>query len=287
MQTNDMEKNGEGAGESAVQRAWEEAASVLFPWIAAYLRNDLSSLYLCARRLAPAASRKRGTELDAPAAALDQNYYRVMRMVNNLSLSSYFSKSAPLPVRAGDVVETARGVCAKAEPLFKLRALSFSFACAKEKHICRFSRPALEELLCQLLSNAAKFTPSGGAVAVELRLENGRILLSVSDTGGGLSPEEPLFGRYLHPERMDPPPHGIGLGLSICRAIAEKHGGVLRAESAPGGGARFTLDIPDVQPEGPAALISDSQDRTGGFDPVLTALAESLPSSAFSMRKRQ
>lgn len=286
MQTNDMEKNGETAGESAVPRSWEEAASALFPLIASYFRNDLSNFYLCARRLAPALERKRSPELDASAAALDQNYYRLMRTVNNLSLASYLKDPAPLPIHAADLVETLRGVCAKAEPFFKLRALSLSFSCAKQKHVCRFSRPDVEELLRQLLANAAKFTPAGGAVSVELRLEGGRALLSVSDTGRGLAPGEPLFARYLHPERMDPPPHGIGLGLSICRAIAEKHGGVLRAESAHGGGAKFTLDIPDVQPESPAALIGDSEDRAGGFDPMLTALSESLPASAFSARKR-
>ena len=272
------------------QPAGKDILSILFPSIAVYLRGSMSNVYLCARRLATAPERRRSADTDATASMLDQNYYRAIRMLNNLSLCSYFNDPAPLPMRSGDIVKPVREICAKAEYLLNARDVSVSFSCVRERYACMFSRFALEEILYQLLSNAAKFTPSGGKIHVELRPENGQILLSETDSGPGVPPEQVpiLFERYRHPERMDPPPHAFGLGLSICRVLAEKHGGAMRAEFPSGGGSRFTLAVPDVRPENPAVLVSESKtDRMGGFDPMLAALSESLPPEAFSTRKKK
>ena len=117
-------------------------------------------------------------------------------------------------------------------------------------------------------------------------MQKSRVLLSVTDTGQGIPPEHlaTLFDRYHHPERQDPVPHGMGLGLSLCRRIAESHGGMLMAESLPGKGSRFTLSLPDRQVEGGVSDVSF--DYAGGFNKTLLALADALPSQAFLIRSQ-
>ena len=143
---------------------------------------------------------------------------------------------------------------------------------------------ALEQILDQLLSNAMKFTPAGGVLTVELRQLQKRVLVSVEDTGCGISEEQlaVLFDRYLHADRPDTPAHGLGLGLAICQRLAELQGGALMAVSTPGKGSRFTLSLPDRQVSG---AVSDIRfDYSGGFNPLLLALADALPPQAFSQR---
>jgi two-component system sensor histidine kinase MprB len=110
---------------------------------------------------------------------------------------------------------------------------------------------ALERAITNLLDNAAKWSPEGGVVTV--RLEAGTLL--VSDQGPGISAKDlpHVFERFYRSAESRGMP-GSGLGLSIVRSIAERHGGVVRAGSGPEGGAAFWLTIPGQPspPEGDA-----------------------------------
>ena len=123
-------------------------------------------------------------------------------------------------------------------------------------------------------------------MTVELKTLSGRVLISVEDTGGGI-PEETLaslFDRYLHADQPAPPPHGLGLGLSLCRRMAEGLGGTLMAESRDGQGSRFTLSLPDRQL---GTGVSDIPvDYSGGFNQTLLNLADALPTEAFLIRNQ-
>lgn len=255
----------------------------LLPQAAAQMREALSSLYFAAARLAPAAAREQDPELDAKAALVDQSYYRLIRLVNNLSATRYLDEK-PLPLRDRDIVEFVADIFARAASLAPLRGLETRLICAADSHICAFCSDALEQLLYQLLSNAFKFTPSGGLVTVELRLAGGRVFLSVEDTGPGIDPErlEALFDSYHQAARPAPPPQGLGLGLALCQGIAKGHGGLMTAESRQGKGSRFTFSMPDRLS---GATLSDVRfDYGGGFNHALMALSDALPPEAFGIR---
>jgi len=108
---------------------------------------------------------------------------------------------------------------------------------------------ALERAVTNLLDNAAKWSPEGGVVTVTL--EQGTLM--VADQGRGISAEDlpHVFERFYRSAESRGMP-GSGLGLSIVRSIAERHGGDVRAGGAPGGGAAFWLSIPGqpAPPEG-------------------------------------
>ena len=258
----------------------------LFPNIAAQMRGALSNLHLAAAQLAPASARDQDPALDAQAALLDQSYYRLVRLVNSLSSAAYLTSDAPLPLQDRDIVELVSDLCDRTAALAPLLGLELRFVCALDRHICAIAPDALEQLLYHLLSNAFKFTSAGGTVTVELRVRQKRVLLSVADTGCGI-PEErlpTLFDRYLHGESMDPPPHGLGLGLPLCRRIAEGQGGTLMAESHPGKGSRFILSLPDRQMGGGVSDVAF--DYSGGFNRTLLAMSDALPSKAFLLRSQ-
>lgn len=258
----------------------------LFPSVAAQLRGALSTLHLAAAQLAPADARERDPALDAKAALMDQSYYQVLRLVNSLSSAECLVDDRPLPLQDRDLVDLVGEVCEKAAALAPLLELDLRFVCALDRHVCAVAPDGIEQLLYHLLSNAFKFTPAGGTVTVELRVVRKMVLLSVTDSGCGI-PEEripTLFDRYLHAGQTDPPPHGLGLGLPLCRRIAERHGGTLMAESHPGKGSRFTLSLPDEQVGGGVSDVPF--DYAGGFNRTLLALADALPAKAFLLRSQ-
>ena len=102
-----------------------------------------------------------------------------------------------------------------------------------------------EEAVCNLLDNAVKYTPSGGAVTVEIKNYELFSAVRVADTGPGIPEEEQakIFGRfYRAPGAWQA--EGVGIGLYLARQIAEKQGGYVKVESAPGKGSVFSLFLP-------------------------------------------
>lgn len=101
----------------------------------------------------------------------------------------------------------------------------------------------LRQVLTNLVSNAAKFSPAGSPIELEVWASEGTAFLSVLDHGPGVPPEREheLFGKFC---RLASPAGGTGLGLYISRGIARAHGGDLTHHRGPSGGARLLLELP-------------------------------------------
>lgn len=259
----------------------------LFPSIATQMRGMLSGLYLAATALAPAEARENDPELDRNAARLDQNYYQLLRLVNSLTAAARLESKMPLVLENCDLVALVGKFCDEAEPLAKLLGLTLTFDCKLPQLICAVNQEALHQYLFQMASNAFKFTPAGGSVSIALRRSGGHAFLEVADTGCGMDDlqKKMLFERYRHKELLDPPPHGLGLGLPLCHRIAEDLGGTLFAESKLGEGSKFTLSLPIAQTN--RTQLSDTHfDYSGGFNRTLLGLSDALPVEAFLIRNR-
>lgn len=265
-----------------------EFLSRLFPSVAAQMRSLLGNLRLASIALAPPELRDQDSDLDRRAARLDQSYYQILRLVTDLAAAERLVDHRPLHLQDGDLVELVRSCCANAMEPARVLGLELRFFSPESACICAFDPALMESLLFHLLSNAFKFTPAGGKVTVEVRRTAKQVLLSVCDTGCGIDGAHlsALFDRYLHQEVLDPPPHGLGLGLTLCRKIAEDHDGSLLAESEVGKGARFTLSIPERR-TGSSTVSDVMTDYAGGFNPTLLALADALPPEAFLQRSSE
>ncbi len=110
----------------------------------------------------------------------------------------------------------------------------------------------ITQVLTNLLSNAAKFSPEGGTVEVAVIRANGNIRVSVSDQGPGIPQEfrDRIFEKFAQADSSDSRQRGgTGLGLSISKAIVEKHGGRIAFETVPGARTCFYFDLPEWQIE--------------------------------------
>ena len=127
------------------------------------------------------------------------------------------------------------------EPLAESKGVTMIVDAAATPVPVRGDRDLMREALSNLIDNAIKFTPAGGAVRIEARMAEGRAFALVSDTGVGVPPQEraKIFDRFFRGERSGQTP-GHGLGLSIAETIANLHGFKLRVEDN-NPGARFEL----------------------------------------------
>jgi signal transduction histidine kinase len=105
----------------------------------------------------------------------------------------------------------------------------------------------LADLMGNLLSNAIRYTPSGGHVDFRLRHAGEDLVIEVADTGIGIHPQElpKIYEEfYRSPAAREAVPEGTGLGMAIVKAVVERHGGSIAVESEVGKGTRFTVTIP-------------------------------------------
>jgi two-component system sensor histidine kinase KdpD len=114
----------------------------------------------------------------------------------------------------------------------------------------------IERVLANLLENAGKYTPPGTPLEIGARTVGGDLRISLSDHGPGVpaGQEEAIFEKFTRGRSESATP-GMGLGLAICRAIVEAHGGRITVESAASGGATFSFSLPLGTP--PAVDLAD------------------------------
>jgi signal transduction histidine kinase len=110
-------------------------------------------------------------------------------------------------------------------------------------------RDRMARAIGNLMSNAIKYTPAGGAVSVAAGADETQVWIRVSDTGPGIAPEEQerIFEPFFRSDKQRRFPQGLGLGLTIARDLIVAHGGRLELSSTPGEGASFTIYVPIPQ----------------------------------------
>jgi heavy metal sensor kinase len=147
-----------------------------------------------------------------------------------------------------DMRDLVEEVCRHAEILAEEKGISIVIAFLEQVKI-NGDEVRLRQMVWNILHNGIKYTQPGGELKVSLLEESGFALLSIQDTGIGI-PEKDLpfiFDRFYRVDKARSKDEGgSGLGLSICRHIAEAHKGEIKVESKPGLGTRFKVHIPSM-----------------------------------------
>lgn len=229
------------------------------------LRTNLDLLVASGRPDAPTLSEQDRAEL----------YYDVRAQIAELStlvgdlveLAREDAAAVPEPVDLVEVVE-------RAVERARRRASGVTFHLALAPWTLLGDANALERAVLNLLDNAAKWSPPGGAVRVSLcPTGDGTAALQVADVGPGIAEaDRPLvFDRFYRSTDARTLP-GSGLGLAIVKQVAERHGGSVRAGPAPEGGALLTLLLPGLPAPSdshrePRRVSCSSQDKAAGWEP--------------------
>lgn len=181
---------------------------------------------------------------------------RLNRLVRNL-LDMTRLESGALRVRKewSSLEEIAGAALARVEPL--LRDHPVSVRLPEALPLVPLDALLVEQVLINLLENAARHTPPGSAVLISAEEQGDAVAVTVADTGPGIPPgeESRIFEKFCRGAAAGP--GGAGLGLAICRGIVEAHGGRIWVERGTEGGASFRLTLPL---EGPPPRLEESRD---------------------------
>lgn len=265
----------------------DEPVSEVLQQVSSQLRLSLGNIHSALTRLAPPDVRDGERETDLNAAVLCQSYYRILRLANNLADASEPERPPGTGLVNDDIIEICQSVMDRAWEPAELLGIRLEFRSGKGSHIIAVDGERIERLLLNLLSNAFKFIGTGEKrVSLEVRVERDYVYLVLSDTGRGIPSHllDTVFDRCRQPGRLDPPPHGLGLGLPICQRIAREHGGSLALASEEGKGTVVTVSLPNRR--GPQRLGTSLPlvELSGGFNPTLVELSDALPKQAFTQR---
>ncbi len=157
--------------------------------------------------------------------------------------------AGPLEVSEGSMQTLFEDLAGMVEPLLRDRALHIEVRCTTELPRVRFDPRRIEQVLVNLVNNAARFAPPHSAIALEAkpasRGPRAGLEIAVSDRGPGIAVEERerVFEPYVQGE-SGRQSGGLGLGLAICRRIVEAHGGDIRVCAQHTAGARVVLWLP-------------------------------------------
>jgi two-component system OmpR family sensor kinase len=183
-------------------------------------------------------------ELQAALTSASQETDRLVRLAEDLLVLARTDRGRlPLHREEVDVSDVLSRTCAAYEVRARASKVRIDLDAPPKKASVDPAR--LRQALENLLENALRHTPPGGVVRVRAGVEGGVVTLAVEDSGPGFAPD--ILGRAFEPfARSEAEEDGgstAGLGLAIVRAIADAHGGEVRAENRPQGGARLTLSL--------------------------------------------
>ena len=166
---------------------------------------------------------------------------------NLLNLGRLESGKFALEIRAVEPEGLMRSALSRLEVLAQRKKISVSLDIAPGLPRCSGDPDALGLVVANLFTNAVKYTHDGGRITLGARLRHdGRVELSVADTGIGIAPEEvaKIFDGWYRTEQGKKEAKGFGVGLALSRMILDGHGCALEVESAPGKGSRFFFSLP-------------------------------------------
>lgn len=214
------------------------------------LRTPLSLILLYAAMLREQMGEEAGPQLDAVLRAAT----RLKRIIETM-LNLRYLETGEMEVTCHrfDLRDEVREVCEDYAAIAETGGLILRADLPEEEVSIVADREKVHVILDNLISNAVKFTPSGGKVCVTLNSRGDEIEFAVADTGIGIEPQylERIFERFYQIEDPMTRRHGgMGLGLAIVKGLTELHGGRIEVESVPGHGSRFVVFLPVNPPEG-------------------------------------
>lgn len=195
----------------------------------------------------------------------DRNGKQLQQLVNEiLDLQKLEVDKLELHVQPTKLAPFFRQHFAQFESLAAYKQINFSYIVQlKEQTVAQIDQEKCRQMVYNLLSNAFKFTPAGGSIEAKLSVEDNKLVLSVTDSGSGIHPDDlpHVFDRYFQTNRPEKPMEGgMGIGLALSQEYAKLLGGDITLASTLGKYTTFRLTFPIFLLEDTEATIEPEQE---------------------------
>ncbi|WP_020599077.1 hybrid sensor histidine kinase/response regulator transcription factor [Spirosoma panaciterrae] len=216
---------------------------------------------------------------DTRFSLLKRNATRLLGLINQLlDLSKLEAGQLKPELASGDVATFLRFMASSFTSLAESRQIEFVFLQEVENYWAWYDQDKLEKIVTNMLSNAFKFTPSGGHVWMAVDYQNGSVSISVKDTGIGIAREKlsRIFDRFYQVDgQVNRSYEGTGIGLSLVKELVKVLGGTISVDSTEGVGTTFRMELPLKPIEAPeVSQLSERQEETGFQQRALTSYVQ-------------
>ena len=206
------------------------------------------------------------------------NGRRLLDLINRLlEFSKLEAGHAQVNLSPVDLNEMVNELAASARPLAQQRQIELKIETDAEMPVIGADTDKMDSIITNLVSNALKFTPAGGAVEVRTRRDESRVYLYVKDSGIGIAPDDHtrVFERFVQLDGSTARKYsGTGLGLSLVKELVELHGGKIQIDSEVGQGATFWFWLPITEPPTEAARQVSAMARSCRFADLVSCESE-------------
>lgn len=245
------------------------------------MRNNLMTVCMTTELCRTRAEDIGDDALRAGVATMSQSYFRMTRLLENLSAAKSMLSDGIrfVPVRVS-LTEICKSIVGRAGMLCREPEVSYDGGDAE--HIIEADPALIELMLLNLISNSLVHAEGCTRVALRIMDAGENVILSVTDNGCGITSEElpSVFDRYTHAFTLSGMGDGAGLGMTVARGVAEKHGGTLLLESRTGIGTTVRVSLKKSQGL-TAALGAPAEHYNADNISVITGLADFLPEQSF------
>jgi signal transduction histidine kinase/ligand-binding sensor domain-containing protein/AraC-like DNA-binding protein len=195
-------------------------------------------------------------DFDELGKIIQRNTLRLLHLINQfLDLSRIEAGVIKLNIANGDIFNYIDGILNAYKFAAAQQNITYNYISNVESHLCYFDADKIEKILYNLLSNAFKFTPSGGRIDVSVKLQtqgensasHENVLIQVSDTGTGIKEEnlDKIFERFYQVDTNSNYKNpGTGIGLALTHDLVTIYRGTIKVESLPGIGTTFFVSLP-------------------------------------------
>jgi signal transduction histidine kinase len=212
------------------------------------LRTPLTSIRGYAEFLEDEIAGPIGPENQAYVSEIQVNTHRLQRLVDDLlDFAKLEAGTFRLAPSRSDLTAIAREVASSLQPVASRAGVALRFEAEPGPLSLVIDAGRIEQVVLNLVGNALKFTPPGGAVVIRVIRREGEAWVGIADTGIGITPEAQakLFDKFFQVDNTSTRERGgAGLGLAISKALVEAHGGAIGVDSAPGHGSTFWFTLP-------------------------------------------
>ena len=262
-----------------------ESISNMLSIVAGSMSDPVTRINMASSILLPQVEGMNNDRLSEYAAIINHGNFAMRRLLGNIKYLSRSFEEIRVSKKRFNLVSMLKALVESIQILVEERQIEISFVSKSDEIIIYADAEMMEQMVLNLLSNSLKYTEPGGKITLSAKTAGGRVLISVADTGCGISQETlmSVWNRYGSTKKMTDTKSGAGLGLHIVQKIARLHDGSAVIESREGEGTTATVLIP-VSEQCDTFMTGISVLEPSGMSPLLVELSDVLDYKYYSKR---